>query len=142
VLSIGLLCSSLGIPIWQTTLPPRTTSPQSSANLQTVLSTESVRISWNHWVRDGMPINSSYSPLAVGSNSAIRVGQAGHPFSGVFDTGALIEVNASNQFQLDGGFWYCGPGNNTVYSNDGTHYNGLAAVLMQQGITTSVFTVN
>ena len=91
-----------GIKFIQLTLLPRTTSTDGwqTASSQTVLGTESVRTGFNAWLRD--------------TTSTGFVSQAGGSLCAVIDICAGIEVNSSNSFTLNGGFWAMPTGISTI----------------------------
>lgn len=83
--------------VYQTTLPPNTTSTDSWATTanQTVRNFEDVRTGFNAWLRSGAPI--------TGRGVA---GDPGHPLKGVLDVAPAVE---------DAGKWRPG------FTNDGVH---------------------
>ncbi len=109
-----------GIPVWQTTITPRTTTTDAWATTanQTVVNAaqEAVRVGLNTWLRAGAPIVGGVA-VAVGTTGAIVMGQAGHPLTGIFDATAQIETSFnSGIMRVDFG----------APSNEGIHF--LAAV--------------
>ncbi|MBS7539396.1 SGNH/GDSL hydrolase family protein [Ancylobacter lacus] len=95
------LVSSQGIPVWQTTLTPR---PAAAADGwmtlagQTLSSSEGVRSGVNVWLRDGAPIIAG-AAAPVGSTTAIRAGETGHPLAKVVDSAAAVEDLATGKWK-------------------------------------------
>ncbi len=133
------------------TLTPRTSSTDNwltAGNQTTTLpSQETIRQAVNAWMRDGGPTdNTTGLPVAVGTSSttANRVNfysltgtitsvaggpnPSAHPFSGggFFELTDALEVNSSNAFTRNGGFWRADPTNRTV--TDAAITNGSATL--------------
>jgi lysophospholipase L1-like esterase len=101
-----------GLKVFAETGQPQTTGTWTTAAGQTPTATGSgstTAQAWNAYLRTWTP-NTTDPALSL--------------LSGVIDVAAMSEVNASNVFTIGGGRWYCGPGNNTAYTNDGIHLNG------------------
>lgn len=80
--------SRRGIPFWQTTIGPCSSSTDGFATIsnQTPNTNDAARQSLNAWLRDGAPVNSTtLVRVATGTSGALRAGALGHPFGGVFD---------------------------------------------------------
>jgi lysophospholipase L1-like esterase len=121
---------SFGVPLYQTTITPQTTSTDSWATVinQTVANStnETARLAINDWLRDGAPITAA--PIAGGVAAsigavALRAGQSGHPLAGVIEVADLAE-SARNS-----GKW------NANYTSDGTHPNATGAAALAAAIT-------
>lgn len=97
------------------TLIPRTTSTdnfQTTTN-QTPVTGESVRLSYNAWIRDGMPIDAT-TKVAVATGIAtnvLRAGNAGHPIAALAVAGTstlasgYIEIADVVESARDSGKW-------------------------------------
>ncbi len=120
----------MGIPVFQTTITPQTTSTDGWATVanQTIAdpTREARRVAFNNWLRDGAPISGG-APAAIGASGAIRAGQAGHPLRAVFEIADLAES------ARDSGKWKAG------YVADGTHPNATGAAALAAGINPTVF---
>jgi lysophospholipase L1-like esterase len=120
----------MNVSVYQTTITPQTTSSDSWVTVanQTVANAtyEGRRVAFNDWLRDGAPISAG-APVAVGTVSAIRAGESGHPLSGWFEIADLSE-SARNS-----GKW------KASYTTDGTHPNATAAAALAAGIDPTVF---
>lgn len=102
-----------GVPVYQCTILPKTTSTNrwATAVNQTItsLGENNNRINLNTWLRDGAPVDSSWSPLAAGTTAgAIRAGNVAHPLAGHIETANVVEVNSSGVLTQNGGFWLTG----------------------------------
>lgn len=111
-----------GARIWLTTQTPASSSTDSWATLvnQTTSAINSEKQALNAWLRDGCPIGSgTLAPVNTGTSSGVlRAGAAGHPVSGVLDTGAAVESSPAS------GRWVVGT------TSDGTHPNAAGHALM------------
>lgn len=122
--------ASFGVPVWQTTLTPQTTSTDAWATVanQTVAAAgnEANRVLVNAWLRDGAPITAApvaggvYAP--AGTAGALRAGQAGHPLAGILEVADLVEP------ARDSGKWKAG------YTSDGTHPSATGAAAVAAGL--------
>jgi lysophospholipase L1-like esterase len=118
--------AAFGVPIYQTTITPQTTSSDAWAtvNNQTVASAgnETARLAANAWLRDGAPISASPAAggtvAAVGASGVLRAGQTGHPLAGIIEVADLAES------ARDSGKWKAG------YTGDGTHPNATGAAAL------------
>lgn len=118
--------AAFGVPIYQTTITPQTTSSDAWAtvNNQTVASAgnETARLAANAWLRDGAPITASPAAggtvAAVGASGVLRAGQTGHPLAGIIEVADLAES------ARDSGKWKAG------YTGDGTHPNATGAAAL------------
>lgn len=129
-----------GFKTWQTTMLPRTTTSDGWATDggQTVDPDRSAKIhEINQWLRDGAPMSASFVPAATGASGGgvIRAGAAGHPISGVFDTGILAETS------LGSGKWKTTGTTTGRPTDDGVHPSTAMSATLVPGINTSVFTV-
>jgi|SRR6202789_3612052 len=113
-----------GLTVYVPTLLPR---PQSSTD---------------SWVTTTNQTLNALNPVRVAYNDWLRT----NPIPGVIcvDIASQIEANLAGALTVDGGYYYCGPGNNTAYTADGTHPNSLAANVLAQylvtlGLTNRIF---
>jgi hypothetical protein len=129
-----------GTKAFYSTIIPRTTSTDTWTTLtnQTPFASETTRVAFNTWMRDGAPIDINGNPLAVGTIGAIRAayyntagvvtpssGPASHFLAGVFDLAGGVESS------LNSGLWRVDLGDIT---SDGEHpdqvgYFTMAGVL-------------
>lgn len=120
------------------TATPQTTGTYTSVGGQTINNTtrNTQRTDVNDWIRDGLPMNSpANTPAAIGATSGVvRSGEVGHPHTGWFEVADLVEADASGALTRNGSLWYCGPANNTAYTADGNHPNGVGHAAMAPGI--------
>lgn len=116
-----------GAKIWLTTQTPASTSTDGWATLvnQTTSVVNQEKQALNAWLRDGCPIDSgTLAPVNTGTSSGVlRAGVAGHPVSGVLDTGAAVESSAAS------GMWVVGT------TSDGTHPNAAGHALMAAALS-------
>lgn len=119
----------MGVPVYQTTITPQTTSTDGWTTVanQTVADAtrEGRRVAFNNWVRDGAPISGG-APVAPGG-SGTRAGQTGHPLAGWFEIADLSES------ARDSGKWKAG------FTADGTHPGPTGAAAMAAGIPPATF---
>jgi lysophospholipase L1-like esterase len=99
VLSLATYAASYGARFHTTTCTPKSGSTDSwvTAVNQTpnmAAASETARIFYNTWLRDGAPTIAG-AAVAAGSNAAntLRAGAVGHPFAGVIDVAATVEVS-------------------------------------------------
>ena len=120
----------MGVPVYQTTITPQTTSTDGWVTVgnQTVADAtkEARRTAFNDWLRDGAPISAG-APVAPGMSGASRAGSAAHPLSGWFEIADLAE-SARNSGKWKGG-----------YTSDGTHPGATGADALKAGINPAVF---
>lgn len=113
-LAVWTYIAGRGVKLAQTTVTPYTDSTDAWATTasQTVKAGvgESIRLTYNAWLRDGAPIISG-APAASGTidPAALRAGQEGHPLVTVYDVTDAVET------ARDSGIWKAG------YTNDGLH---------------------
>lgn len=118
--------NNAGTASYQTTITPRTTSTdsfetvvnQTAATPSAAFGPTGYRTQLNDWLRDGAPISGGVA-VPVGTVSATRMGQAGHPLKGYFDVSTLVESS------FDSGFWAPNASPNYL-TGDGTHPTGTA----------------
>lgn len=117
-----------GVPVYQTTLTPQTTSTDAWAtvanqSLFRAQADEDRRVAFNTWLRDGAPVN-GVTPQAPGASGAgiVRAGSVGHPLAGIVEVADLAE-SARNS-----GRWKAG------YTADGTHPNPTGAAALSAAI--------
>lgn len=83
-----------GLKLWQTTTTPYSSSTDgwATAASQTPATSNTRRVEWNDWLRDGAPIVSG-TATATGTTdpSAVRAGAAGHPLSGIIEVADTVE---------------------------------------------------
>lgn len=94
LISEALRFSSRKIRVYVPTIAPRTSSTDNwvTAANQTPLANESDRLTWNAWIRAGLPINATtLAPVTVGTSGALLAGQAGHPVALWLELADLIE---------------------------------------------------
>ena len=143
-LAIGQALALRGSRVLVSTLTPRTTSTDSwtTTTNQTRLSAESVRTSYNSWLRGGAPVTLSgglATAVTVGTAGAVLAGMSGHPFWKVIDPAAYVEVNASNALTLNGGYWIVN-GTANYPTTDGTHPSAAVAALAAAAVSLSSLT--
>jgi hypothetical protein len=83
-----------------TTIIPRTTSTDGwrTASNQAVLSSESNRVNYNTWLRNGSQVDVNLNPVLSGGTSS--------PYMyGFIDIASALEVNSANILTQNGGFW-------------------------------------
>lgn len=118
-----------GAKVWFTTQTPSTSSTDGFATLvnQTLGGATPEKQALNAWLRDGCPIDAgTLAPVNTGTSSGVlRAGAAGHPVSGVFDTGAVVD---------SAGKWVV----NTT--SDGTHPNAAGHALMAAALPVGLLT--
>lgn len=115
--------------LYMSTIPPRTTSTDGWTTVanQTAVSSESVRVAFNDWVRGGMPIVSG-AAVAVGTSGALLAGQAGHPYKGFVEVATLAESGVNT------GKWKAN------YTGDGVHPNGTGNAGIASALSLTAFT--
>jgi hypothetical protein len=98
-----------GIPIWQTTILPKTTSTDNWATTTnqtfTSVGENSNRIACNDWLRGGAPVDANLNPVAVGTAGAYLAGSSIHPLTGYIELADVVEVNSSGVLTRNGGYW-------------------------------------
>lgn len=112
----------------QQTLGPKTSSTDGWATTanQTPDAINADRVTFNDWVRDGMPEIGQVA-VAAGTVGAIRAGQGGHPYTGYIEVADLCE-SARNS-----GLWKPG------YTGDGLHPNALGNAAIAGALDLSQF---
>jgi lysophospholipase L1-like esterase len=135
-LKIGATCREHGVRAILATLLPfvRDEGDFETASDQTPAQFEPIRIAYNAWVREGVPMRRSAGELVPAlagrrDSAILRAGQPDHPYASVMDLAAAVEVNEANAIETDGGRWACGlcstPAGNSEYrvalTYDGTH---------------------
>lgn len=133
------LVNGVYIPLWRAgktvvacTLKPRNTSTDSWATLanQTVAAQEPIRLAFNAWIRDGLPIDSTtLQPVATGTVGALRSGQAGHPVSRWIDTASFVESSPNS------GKWIVN-GSANYATADGMHPTPAGAQILSAALIT------
>lgn len=129
LLKLWRLGMARGIPVYQTTIVPRTTSSDSwvTVNNQTAHANDAARTALNDWLRAGSPIDpTSFAAVAIGTSGAVLAGQTGHPLAGYFETADTVE-SARNS-----GKW------KAAYTDDGVHPNATGSAAAAASITTSL----
>ncbi len=119
-----------GMPIWQATLTPNSTSTDgwTTVQNQTTAVWNPTRVNFNTWLRAGAPIVSGVA-VAVGTASALLAGQIGHPLSGYFEVAYSLEASPNS------GIWI------PNFTNDGVHAHTQTAIdAAVSGINIGVFT--
>lgn len=84
--------AAMGSRVVVGTITPRASSTDgyvTTAN-QTPLTGNSARVVMNQWIRDGMPLDSSYNAAPAGG-PGLRIGQPGHPVVAYADVAGLVE---------------------------------------------------
>jgi hypothetical protein len=115
------ILSAYGVPLYATTLTPKTTSTDNwvTTTNQTVTADEAARVAYNNWLRDGAPITttpiSGGVPAAVGSTNTIRAGQVGHPLSGWLEVADLAETARNS------GIWKANSTADGLHPNNAMH---------------------
>lgn len=126
--------ANYGIIVAQQTIVPRVTGTFTTVQGQTPMSAEANRLIINAWLR---------APVSAGAGQSAMF-DAGGALTAILDTASYVETNILNTTPggptapIAGGVWYCGPGNNTAYTTDGTHPNNLGAATMVPGINLAV----
>ncbi|WP_447643155.1 hypothetical protein [Nocardioides zeae] len=125
-----VLAERIGVPGYQWTIGPQTTSTDTWATVanQTIVTANNFhtdRLALNAWLRDGAPINrTTFAVVATGSSptGTIRAGQAGHPLAGIFEVADIVES------ARDSGLFKAG------YTFDGIHYGTSAYAAVAAGL--------
>lgn len=96
-----------GVKVYANTLTPLApTSTDSFATVanQTPSASDPNRVTYNNWLRDGAPMTSALTAVTTGTTTAgtIRVGQPGHPLTGVIELADAVESSR------DSGKWQVG----------------------------------
>lgn len=115
--------------IWATTITPNTTSTDGWTTLgnQTITAFNANRVAHNDWLRDGAPISNG-TAAAVGTSSALRMGDEGHPCAGYFEIADLAEsARNSGKWRVDIG----------AVTGDGTHPNSTGYAALAPGVEVS-----
>jgi lysophospholipase L1-like esterase len=125
LLAIWARYGRYSLPIFQSTLIPRVSGTMTSTTTQTTLAAEANRQALNAWLR---------APITAGAGQSAMY-DAGGSLTGIFEFAGALETNLANATPSitnpnTGGLWYCGPANNTAYSNDGVHPNDTGAIYM------------
>jgi lysophospholipase L1-like esterase len=116
-----------GLPTWQSTVTPITTSTDAWATTgnQTIwdATKSAVRIEVNDWIRDGAPLLNNV-PQAIGSVTAgvVRAGAFPHPLAGYSELADLAETARNS------GIW------RALYTSDGVHPNAVGAAALALGV--------
>ena len=125
-----------GMPVYQTTLLPQSSTTDSYATLgnQTTRTGNTTRVSFNNWVRAGAPIDSTTkAAVAVGTSGALVAGATGHPLKGYFETADLVES------ARDSGKWIV-TGAANYATSDGTHPSAALHAILAAAIDTAALT--
>ncbi|WP_295525523.1 SGNH/GDSL hydrolase family protein, partial [Novosphingobium sp. Chol11] len=84
-ISVWTASGAGGASVWQTTITPETTSTNgwvtTAAQTITNAGQNSVRTSYNDWLRGGAPMSAG-AAVAVGTPGGLLAGQVGHPLAG------------------------------------------------------------
>ena len=123
------LLATYGVPVYATTLTPKTTSTDAwvTTGNQTVTADEAARVSYNDWLRDGAPITAA--PIsggvlaAIGSTGTLRAGQAGHPLAGWLEVADLAETARNS------GIWKAASTADGLHPNNAMHTTLSAALV-------------
>jgi hypothetical protein len=121
-----------------TTLLPRPTGTYTSTSGQTVNTGLAAYQAYNAWLR--APISAG-----AGASATYDAKQLGITIPYIADTASYIETDASNTTPggpsnpNTAGYFWCGPGNNTNYTNDGVHPITNAVLLMVPAYTSAGF---
>lgn len=123
------LLAAYGLPVYATTLTPKTTTTDAWATTtnQTVTADEAARVAYNDWLRDGAPLTAA--PIsggvvaAIGSTGTIRAGQAGHPLKGWIEVADLAETARNS------GIWKAGSTADGLHPNNAMHATLSAALV-------------
>ena len=131
--AVWIALARLGPKVFWNTCTPRTTSTDAWASTTAqapvnarfgpeAAGAASDRQQWNAWLRDGAPLNpATLAAVAVGTSTALRAGQSGHPLAGIFDTASAVETfDAASQNWV----WKAG------FTADGIHPNGTGHAAM------------
>lgn len=128
------LLAANGAQVIPVTLIPRITGTATPAASQTVNTNAAVYQSYNAWLR---------SPISGGANVSARFDAAavGVTVPTIIDAAAYIETDSVNTAPNlvtpnTGNRLYCGAGNATAYTSDGTHPTTAGALIMVPAFTT------
>lgn len=136
-LVLATMLAGRGMKCYTDTILPSTTSTDSWATTanQTKNANEPQRLTYNAWVRAGMPIDPTTKlRVAVGTSGALVTGQAGHPFAGWFETTDQVET------ARDSGLWKV-DGTAFKWTVDGIHPSTLGHTSMAAIVSQAAFTV-
>lgn len=135
-LTLWTYAAHRNIRVFRTTLSPWTTSTDlwATTTNQTVTAWETDRVSFNTWIRDGAPIDSTTkAAVATGTTSGVlRAGATGHPLFGYFETADTLESSRNS------GKWAVN-GSANYPTADGIHPSPTFHQLMAGAIDTSRF---
>lgn len=109
---------------WAHTITPYTSSTDAWATVanQTPFGTsETNRIDYNTWLRDGAPINVSTKVPVLPGLTGTRAGEFGHPLTGILEIADLAESSRNS------GRWKAN------YTSDGLHPNTTGVVGIRDG---------
>lgn len=127
-------CKDRGLPVWQTTITPRTNAGNTAAasvNFGPEGGSGSERTKVNTWLRAGAPLDpTALTPVAVGTTGALVAGGSGHPLRAIVDVAAATEQYSAG---ADTYLWKAG------MTSDGIHPTAAGHTAIQALVPTSQF---